>query len=199
MDYRTSRIIPVILTIAIVAVIILVSVPIFQSFFGPSRVSNPTQLDADRSALTSTTAGRSVGMFVRGNLVADENFRAYQIKITPNSREITGYKGYERQVIKNESLTNNIPAYEQFVYALNRAHFMDGVALSGEANDTRGVCATGNLYEFETLNDNKTVKMLWTTNCSGQRGSFNADLDGTINLFQSQIPNAESFIDSVWQ
>lgn len=197
-DYRTNRVFAVIIVIALAIVIILVSLPFLQGLSGPTQ-SNPAQLDTSRRALTSTNADRSVKMSVRGNLVADEDFRAYQIRISPNSREITGYKGYERQVVRNETLVNNIPAYEQFVFALNRAGLMDGASLAGDANDTRGICAGGRLYGFEIFQDNKSVKRLWTTNCSGFRGSLSADLDEVVGLFYDQIPQVNSFIDAVWQ
>ena len=35
---------------------------------------------------------------------------------------------------------------------------MTGDELSGDANETRGICATGNLYEFEMLLGDKVVK-----------------------------------------
>jgi hypothetical protein len=138
-------------------------------------------------------------MKVRGPIVADENFRAFQIQINPNTRAFTQYKGYEYTQTANETLDNNIPAYEQFVYALNRAGMMDGVNLTGPADDTRGVCATGMLYQFEILQGTNTVKSYWTTTCNSDRGSLRASLNQLTTLFINQIPDAQTKINKLWQ
>lgn len=85
-------------------------------------------------------------------------------------------------------MTNNIPAYEEFVHALDDATMMNGTELTGTQNDTRGVCATGYVYEFGIYNDGKLVKELWTSSCSSAHGSLNAKSKILKSLFISQIP-----------
>ena len=134
-------------------------------------------------------------MTVRGPIVADEDFRTYSIQITPNGRVLTLSKGYLNQQFDNITLGNNIPSYEQFVYALNAAGMMSGSQLTGDKNDARGICATGKLYEFEVLNASKTVKMLWVTTCSDTSGSETASVSTLRELFTDQIPGAITKIE----
>jgi hypothetical protein len=197
-DYRTRRFI----SVAVIAIIIVIAV------FGLIRAANLLFFSSGNNSLTpattheldllSTTANRAVRMSVRGPIVADENFHSYQIQITPNGRSLTVYAGYLNQTISNESLGNNVPAYEQFVYALDRAKFMDSDVFTGSNNDTRGVCATGYLYEFTILNDNKSIKQLWATSCSNLHGSFSANVDSVMNLFIVQIPDAQKVVGGIW-
>jgi len=163
--------------------------------------SNSTLIQADtsRESLLSTAADRAVRLKVRGNIVADEDFRSYQIQITPNERILALYKGYEKQEFDNITLDNNIPAYEQLVYALNRARMMNNSELTGESNDTRGICASGLLYEFQILKADKVLKSLWTTSCNRPRGSLGVSLAPLTSLFTVQISGAQTKINGLWQ
>ena len=187
-----QRIIPIILVLIIVGLVIAALVSIGRTFFGGEGSSpSPTpQVDTGKQALISTLPDRSVRMSVRGPLVATENFRSYTVTISPDSRNLTMYKGYSGEVIDSSQQTNTVAAYEQFVYSLDRAKLMDGTALTGDANDTRGVCATGELYQFDILQGANVVKSLWTSTCSGSLGSLKANLSQVQRLFRAQIPDA---------
>ena len=187
-----QRIIPIILVVIIVGLVIAALVSIGRTFFGGEGASpSPTpQVDTSKQALTTTLADRSVRMSVRGPLVADENFRSYTVTIGPDSRNLTTYKGYSGETIDTSQQANTAVAYDQFVHALDRAKLMDGTALSGDANDTRGVCATGLLYQFDILQGSNVIKSLWTSTCSGSLGSLKANLTQVQRLFQAQIPGA---------
>jgi len=199
-NYKTTRVIPIALTLILIAIAIaaLVSLARFIFFSGGTGTTT-SQADISKAALLDTFADRAVRMTVRGAIVADETFRSYQIQITPNERRLTTYKGYQNQPINNISLGNNLPAYEQFVYALNRINFMKSNELTGDKNDLRGVCATGFLYEFQILKANESLKQLWTSSCSASRGSLNIKLDPLTKLFIAQIPEAKSLIGKLWQ
>jgi hypothetical protein len=192
-SFRANRILPAIfiVIITIIAVTALVSIARAIFFNGTSM----SKVDISQQALLSTSADRSVQLSVRGPIVADENFESYVINITPNTRSLTTYVGYGKAVTNSIVLPNTVPSYEQFVYALNRANLVKGTPLVGDANDVRGVCATGELYTFDVLEGAQVIKELWTTNCSGSEGSLNANLDQLINLFSVQIPNAQTTID----
>lgn len=196
-----SRIIPIILVIGAIGLAIwaLVSVGrmIFGSNNGGSGSQTTQQVNVGKQALTKTTADRSVRMTVRGPIVADENFHSYSITISPDARNMTTYVGYMVQQVDNQQLTNNIPAYEQFVYALERANFMEGTPLSGSANNTRGICATGNLYEFEVLQGSNSIQKLWASTCDGSPGSLKASLSQITNLFRTQIPGFAQLLSKI--
>ena len=188
-SYRTTRFIQVtfLILVAVLAIGALVYIG-RMLFFTPS--TSTSQVDTSENALLDTGADRAVRLTVRGPIVADEDFRSYQMEITPNNRVLTLSKGYLNQQFDNITLGNNIPAYEQFIYALNRAGMMFGSELTGDSNDTRGVCATGRLYEFQILNAGKAVKTLWTTTCSSASGSQTASASVIRQLFIDQIPGS---------
>lgn len=194
--YRNSRLIPTILAIIIAIVAIIALVALARAvFFGSS--TSPSQAALDQQALLDTSDGSSVSMTVRGPIVADENFRSYKIEISPNGRNMDTYSGYLNTVLKQENLDNNTAAYEQFVHALDKANMTSARSISDAQNDTRGVCATGKLYEFSTIKNGNAVQTLWTSTCSGSQGSLNANVSQLSQLFQKQIPDANSLLSGL--
>lgn len=195
--YKSRQIITFAISLIVIAIAIagLISVARFLFF---TNGTNTAQINASQQALISTSADRSVRMTVRGPIVANETFRSYQITVAPGSRNLTVNKGYVGQVVSNTALGNNIPAYEQFVFALDKANMMHGIELTGDNNDLRGVCASGRVYEFQILNANKSEKQLWTTSCSTAHGSLSASIDSLTKLFDAQIPGFTKLTADLW-
>jgi hypothetical protein len=195
---NSSRVIPIILVLVVVALVIAALVSVGRAIFGGDQ-QKPTQsqIDVGHDALINTDSGHSVRMTVRGPIVADENFRSYQITIDPARRSITTYSGYLEQLIASKQYGNNHKAYEELVYSLDKANMMKGTALEGDKDDTRGICATGNVYEFEVLTNASTVKRLWTSTCKGSPGSFKASVSQVQNLFLKQIPDAKELLKDI--
>lgn len=192
---KLSRIIPIALVVIIIIIAISAIVSLGQAVFRGGG-SQP-QADVGREALLNIGADRSVRMTVRGPIVADENFRSYRISVSPSSRTATTYKGYLQTVLDIKTFDNNTRAYDEFVHALDRANAMKGTAFEGDKDDTRGICASGVVYEFETVQAGQTVKRLWTSTCGGSKGSLAASTSQLKNLFVGQIPEADALIRSV--
>ena len=74
---------------------------------------------------------------------------------------------------------------------------MQGRELTAEQNDLRGICATGKIYMFETLLNDQAVKTLWTSDCSGSKGSALANVDEIIDMFMKQVPEGNKMATSV--
>lgn len=184
------------LTILVITIIVVALASVMRIVFNNSTA---VKVDDANQSLIVTDSNRAVSLTVRGKIVADEDFRSYQIKITPNARTITIYKGYLGTVISTRTLSNNTAAYEQFVYALKNANFMTGNELTGDANKTSGICAAGYLYEFKMLKDDQPTKQLWTSSCSGVKGSSTASPSRLKSLFVAQIPDADKDINKIWQ
>lgn len=194
---RNSQLMPVILIVIIVvvsvaAIVALARTLLFGGGEATEQVEEPTQ-----NALIQTTADRSVRMTIRGALTADEEFRSYQITISPASRSMTTYAGYLERQIDTVQLDNNTRAYEEFVFALNRAGMMEGEPLEGEENDRRGRCPSGKILEFETLKDSEPVKSLWTATCNGVKGSFRANSAQVSDMFLEQIPQGPDLLRNI--
>ncbi len=195
---NSSRIVPIILVLVVIAIVIAALVSLGRAIFGGGESpTDPAQVDVGHEALINTSPNRSVRMTVRGPIVADEDFRSYQITISPSSRVLVTYSGYLNQMLSSKEYPNNKKAYEELVYSLDKAEMMKGDELPDEKDDTRGICATGNVYEFEVLTDNSTVKRLWTSTCKGSPGSFKASVSQVQNLFTKQIPDSRELLKDV--
>lgn len=196
--YNKTRTFPIALVLIIVAVAIAALISVTRAIFFSGDNQSTTQTDVSQDALISTAADREVRMTVRGAIVANEDFHSYLIAITPSSRVLSAYTGYmDKNVDQQVGLGNNIPAYEELVYALSRANLVKGTELTDDQNDTRGICATGLLYRFEILKNNRPVKNLWTSTCKGSKGSLDASVDQLKALFIAQIPDAPSRISKI--
>ncbi len=197
--YRGSnpRIVPIIVTIAIVALIIAAVVAVGRMLFSGSNTSSTSTTSSISSSVLDTSSNRSVRWTVRGPIVADENFRSYQITISASSRSYTVYSGYLNSVVSVKSYSNNDTAYDQFVHALVNADITSTRSASND--DLRGVCATGGIaYKFEALNGSDADQSLWSSTCSQSRGTMAADPLKIHALFTNQIPDFKPIFTSVY-
>ena len=193
-----NRVLPVLLIVVIMIIAVVALVSLARAIFFSSRSADVTQqTDVSRTALLNTDAERKVQMTVRGPIVADENFSSYRITVTPSSRSLVTYKGYLDKQVDNKNLGNNVKAYDQFVHALDKANLSLGTQLEAEKDDTRGICATGYVYEYEIINGDDVVKRLWTSTCKGSPGSLKASADQLTRLFTSQIPDARTPLNKI--
>lgn len=195
---KSSQIVPVILIVIIVVVSVAAIVALTKTlFFNDGDNQTAQQQNADVAALLDTTADRGVRMTVRGNITADEQFRSYQVTITPSQRTMTTYAGYLDSPIDTVQYDNNVKAYTEFVHALNRAGMVAGQQFQGDQDDTRGICANGKVLEFETIQSSQPVKRLWTTTCKNAKGSLKASSDQLGDLFLIQIPAGDDLLDKI--
>ena len=183
-----QRFIPIILIIIVVVVAIAALISLGRSIFGGSGEEKVPDVNVGQQSLLNTAIDRSVRLTVRGPIVANEDFHSYTITASPTARNMTIYNGYLDEQVESKDLPNNTRAYEQFVFALDRANMMKGSVPTGETNDRRGLCATGRVYEYEVLQASNSIKKLWTTTCSGSKGSLDASNQQLLRLFQVQIP-----------
>ena len=196
-NYRTSRILPTILTVVIIIVAIAGIVALARLVFTGSSSNTEAVVDTSQQDLLSTNDGRSVSMTVRGPIVADEDFRSYSITISPSSRQFQAYTGYLGAVVNQESLPNNTAAYDEFVHALDKANLVVGKPFDGDKNNVSGICATGKVYEFRVLDGGEDDQMLWTSTCGGSPGSLRASATQLSQLFLNQIPNSSNIAASL--
>ena len=195
-----SRFIPILLVIVIMIVAIAAVIAIGRALLGGGSSNNSTNTavtDEGRTALLTVDNSRSVRLTVRGPIVANENFRSYRVTISPEERDITTYGGYLENVLETKKFDNNNRAYEELVHALDKRRMMDGRVLAEEQNDLRGICASGQIYQFDTLVNGETVRSLWTSDCDGSKGSATANVSEVINMFLNQIPEGRKIVSGV--
>jgi len=194
-----ARFFPLIIIIVIIALVIAAIVSIGRAVFnsGDGNDSEQTsQVDQDREALLNTSTGRSVQMTVRGPIVAEENFTSYRVSVSNSERSMNVYKGYIEEQTNAKTLGNNTQAYEQFVYALDKANMSKGKGNADDSKlkDIRGICARGYVYEFSVLSGGNEVRSLWTSTCDGSKGSLDASKDQLAQLFLAQIPESNELV-----
>ncbi|RKV92211.1 MAG: hypothetical protein D8G53_14520 [Candidatus Saccharimonas sp.] len=193
-----SRFVPILLVIVITIVAVAAVIAIGRALFGGNESDQKDKnINAGQIALLSTDEGRAVRLTVRGPIVANENFRSYSVIVSPSSRQITTYEGYLDKEISQKKLDNNVKAYTELVYALDKRKMMNGTQLTEQQNDLRGICASGKVYKFETLSDNSVVKSLWTSDCSGSKGSAQANVNEILDMFLKQIPEGKKMVAGI--
>lgn len=196
-NYRTSRILPTILTIVVIVVVIAGIVALARFLFTGSADPSQSALDTSQQDLLNTSDGRSVSMTVRGPIVADEDFRSYRITVSPTSRQFEAFSGYLDAITDQQTLSNNTAAYSQFVHALDKANMAKGTPFEGDKNNVLGICATGRVYEFNILDAGDVDEMLWTSTCGGSPGSLDASATQLSKLFINQIPDGSNITNSL--
>ena len=193
---NSSRVFSIILVLIIIAVAIAGLVSVGRAIFGGNQ-TDPAQVDVSQQALLNSSVSHSVRMTVRGKLVADENFRSYRITIDSSGRIMSTHSGYLGASIDSKQYPNNVKAYDEFVHALDKANLALGTPLPSEKDDTRGICASGQVYEFEILENNRAVKRLWTSTCKGSAGSLKASVTQVEKLFLNQIPDQKNLLKNI--
>ena len=196
-NYRTSRILPTILTIVVIVVVIAGIVALARFLFTGSTDPSQSALDTSQQDLLNTSDGRSVSMTVRGPIVADEDFRSYRITVSPTSRQFEAFSGYLDAITDQQTRSNNTAAYSQFVHALDKANMAKGTPFEGDKNNVLGICATGRVYEFNILDAGDVDEMLWTSTCGGSPGSLDASATQLSKLFINQIPDGSNITNSL--
>lgn len=186
-----ARFLPLFITLIVVIIAVIAVVSIGRAIFfnGNDNEQNAKTDPAVESSLLKTTSDRGVKLTVRGPIVADENFTSYTITSSPSARMMSVYNGYLDSVRDERNYDNNAQAYTQFVYALDNANMSKAKASDNKDEQLRGICATGYIYEYATTLNGQVVDTLWTSTCSGSKGTLDASTSQLNNLFQKQIPD----------
>lgn len=195
-NYKSSRVLPTVLVVVVIIIAVAGFVAIARAvFFGGGTKDDTQTVDISKQALLDTSDGAAVRMTVRGPIVANENFRSYDITVSPSSRTVKTYSGYLDTVLNEKSTGNNTAAYSQFVHALDLANFAKGEPEDGEdADDLLGICARGRVYQFTSLKNGEPVESLWTSTCKGSRGTLEASSAQLSDLFFAQLPEAQALV-----
>lgn len=183
--------------VAVVGGIVLAVIVVFlviRAVFLMGSSSAPSQTDAT-DPLLNTSTDRGVMMTVRGPIEAAETARTYEVDVTPTSRSVTQYSGYDGTVVNKQVYANSMAAYEQFVYALDKAGMTNDRTVANP--DTRGVCAMGRLYTFSLERDTTVESSLWSSSCNSVKGTLAGGSSALRDLFNAQIPDISKYSTGV--
>lgn len=141
-----------------------------------------------------TKENSSVESNVSGAINALENHRAIQIIITPTTRTINVYSGYNGQVIKTKTYNNTQNAYGEFVTALGRAGFTRDRKIDANVNP-EAICPTGSRTHYKLFEGTEEIVNLWTATCTA--GTYGGNVSLTNTLFRAQIPDYSTITNGV--
>lgn len=191
MQHRSSARIGIALLIVIVAVIMLGgAVFLAQSLFAGG--ANKTQ-SGETSLLSEPTDNTTVKMIVRGPIVAKENHYSIQLDINNSKRRLVIYRGYDQaEEVQKIELDNDAGAFTDLLLALRDNRYTDSIVTSIEKND--GLCASGQIIDFQLADGDQIKSDLWTTSCASVRGNFGGNSTSIIQLLLDQIPGSREAI-----
>ena len=181
--------------IAIIFAVILISGLVWagQMILGGGSSNKTETISAGQKLMNSPTDKTAVRMSVRGPVVAKENHYSIVMTIARDSRQITTFRGYNGEVIETKTIGNTEAAFDDFMAALNRAGYMK--KNNSSVSENQGICAVGQLIQFEVLDDGKSAQKLWTTSCGKVGGNFGGMVVNIEELFLNQIEDSRKIID----
>lgn len=189
---NSARVVPIVILAVVTIALILGLVTVGRYIFGGSTKTTTDDTEQTRDQLLTVSVDRAMVMTIRGPIVGDENFLTEEVNVSSSSRTHTLYNGYKDRVQDQTALSNNTAAYEQFIYALDKADITaPGKYTASEASDLRGICATGRVYEFSLYDGSARLQWYWTSTCKGSPGTLGASVDQITNLFTEQMPGVE--------
>ncbi len=179
-------------TLTIIVLLLVGIVVIVRS--GSSN--NTNVVPGSGSALTDYTenTNASVQYTIDGPINASENHRAIRITISPRSRQIDVFKGYQGEILDRKTYDNNTDAYGEFLEALNRAGFTKERRLR-EGITSESICPLANRSFYQIVENGSDVQNLWSAACTD--GSFAGNIQLTVILFQAQIPDYDAITRNV--
>ena len=127
-------------------------------------------------------------MYVDGPVKLDQEHEAWKIIVDRSSVTIQYIKGYENNVVRQQTFPNNVNSYAAFLKALDKAQF-DSPNSTKYPEDERGYCPARNRYIFDLQNGSDEVVHSWWTTCGS--GNFTGSFSTVQQLFINQIPRKD--------
>ncbi|HEY5667611.1 MAG TPA: hypothetical protein VIR03_00435 [Candidatus Saccharimonadales bacterium] len=168
--------------VASIGLIVLVFILVLRGF---GSKSNPQSQNPLTDYANSSTVMR---MTVDGPIVGDQQHQAYRITVSRDQILIETLQGYNYSPIATQTYENTQQGYTNFLRAIDLAGYTKGnTKASGQANDERGVCASGDRFIFEILSGGSQIQRYWATTCNGT-GTFKGNKATVKHLFDRQVP-----------
>jgi hypothetical protein len=176
--------------VAVVILVVGVFILVLKGFSGGSHTPKKNEITLTDYADSETT----VKMEVDGPIVADQNHQGYSITVGRDATTIEVTKGYDKQVVKAQTYSNNSKAYADFLRALQLQNYTKGIQDTSR-EDIRGFCPAGDRFIYTVENGGNDVQNYWTSTCGG--GTFKGNANSIRNLFAKQVPDFNSLTADV--
>ena len=179
-----------------IVVVAIFGIVLFRNILRGYRTANPinaTTVSVADQDLTQTT----VEYVVQGPVVADEDFRSISFVINDSTRVASVMQGYQNNVMNQQNLTNNLPAFTDFAQALDNAGF-GRERERRTATEASGRCASGKFYIMKITVNGQTKSDLWSDSCFGTKsGTFGGNRSSVNTLFQLQFPDYNQLVQNM--
>jgi hypothetical protein len=172
--------------IGLVIFILLIIFLIIKLLTGGSKPNLPPSLVS--YADTATTVRYTIDNPVQ----APETHNDIIIEVGSSSTDIRIMKGYDNEVVKEESFPMSTSAYATFLLSLQHSAGYTLGNTDPQLQDERGYCATGNRFSYDIIGgDGHRIQHLWSTSCKDK--TFHG-LPGVVrDLFTAQVPNFDDY------
>lgn len=168
-------------------VIVLLFVVIFMIIRGGGEEGKVPEAERELTSYADDSDAAVVFTTI-GPVVAPQDHSEAQIVITNSDSSIDVMQGFDGNVINSQSYPMTTSAFGEFLHALDRAGYTEGNTAE-DLKDDRGFCPTGSRYIFEVRDGSKTVQRFWATSCRNAPKTYRGNLNLTLELFRSQIPD----------
>jgi hypothetical protein len=121
-----------------------------------------------------------------GPVNGDSIHEAIRITVGKDQVSYERIQGYVNHVVESKTFPNNTEAYDQFLYALQRAGFTQGDN-SAALKTEKGHCPQGNRYIYEIIDGTTQIERYWASSC-GKPASYQGAPATTNTLFKAQVP-----------
>lgn len=188
---------PIFVILGIVFILFVFGWIIFSIDWGGSTSQEERiEKEVKISELADTDA--SVRLQMNGAINSNKEHRQIWITVNNQFASIDVLRGYEGDVLKSKTFSNNTDSFTKFLAALEDSNFDKTRDYRGGQTEI-GACPLGKRYIFEAFEPGaeEQIKHSWTTSCSNKIGTFDGKLNTTIRLFQSQIPDYNKFVSDI--
>lgn len=178
--------------IGVVVTIVLLIIIIIKLLTGGSGSKAPAPLNLPSYANTATT----VRYTIDNPVSAPQTHNDIVIEVGSSSTDIKITKGYDGEVVKEQSFPMTESAYSTFLLALQKSAGYNLGNADKKFRDERGACATGSRYIYEVVSgDGDILQHFWSTTCKEK--TFRGIPDVAQQLFEAQVPNFNDFTENV--
>lgn len=141
------------------------------------------------------TTGVDMRYTMAGEINARENHRVLQITVGQTERTFTIFDGYQGNVLKSQTLLNDVDAYRAFLAALENSGYTKSRIASRNVNPL-AACPTGKRYNYDIIDGADVKQSLWSASCN-IKGTFAGNASTVQNLFEAQMPDYDAFVRGV--
>lgn len=179
------------LSLGVFLLIIIVIILVFFRGGSDDKKATPKALNE-----YSYDSSSEVSFTTRGAINGDDKHRSIRIIVARDYRRIDVVQGYEGNVIKTQQFVNNSEAYREFLYAIDRAGFLNEKKIDEKQDIQAGRCSTGSLFIYEHNVGTEEISESWNATCKDM-GTFVGNTTLVRSLFQAQITDYSQITSGV--